>query len=539
MRDAEAMAGGAPRPAPPRRAASTLHTTKATPARLFRRMSLHVGALERERSPLSELDGSPASGGAARKSIVRQAFNPGSTWTASDEVEGEDSPSWHSLSYGTPAGQRDEIAAGREPLLGAAPSRRPLDGVVRFMQRACALAIMSVLLLIECVPFGLAFFPASWERFPVPRALGIQMFLLSSALAQAVFALSSKFEVGTGLMMCENIPFMTQIATDVRAQLAAQGREDEALPTVLAAYSLSTLLVGGSFLALGHMRLGAVIALIPPYIILGCIGGIGVFIVQTGLEISTGVPFNWQLDTLRTLCSAQTGALWLLPLGLSAALRLLSRLVRSPMLTPLFFVAIPLVAHAALRAAGRSLAEPRVRRWFFEEAPTPDWWLLWSVYRHGSIAWDVLPSQLGTFGALTAFSLIHVPINVPSLSMTTGTLADIDGELRAHGVANLLSGALGCLPNYVCYSNSALYYKCGGGGRGFSAALALVLGAAFVAGPTAIHVLPRCMAGTLLLHMGVELLREAIVQPFARLDRIEYTAVVLIAVVMTLSLIHI
>jgi SulP family sulfate permease len=102
-------------------------------------------------------------------------------------------------------------------------------------------------------------------------------------------------------------------------------------------------------------------------------------------------------------------------------------------------------------------------------------------------------------------------------------------------VANIISGMVGCLPNYVCYSNSALYYKCGGGGRFFSMALALALMAFFVIGPSSIHVLPRCMAGSLLLHMGVELMREAVVEPFGGLDRVEYASVVLITLVMTFA----
>lgn len=409
---------------------------------------------------------------------MRQAFHPASTWNAADAAGAEEAPShkWQSLSLGAADTRNDD--GHREPLLGA-PVRSVHDTLVELVQRSFALLIMSVLITIESVPFGLAFFPASWDPFPVPRSLGIQMFLLSSAIAQAVFAASSRFEVASGLMMCENIPFMIEISTDVRAQLAAQGREDEALPTVLAAYALSTLVVGAGFFALGALRLGSTIGLIPPYIILGararprrvrvparggprqppplpcgryragCIGGIGVFIVQTGLEISTGQPFSWSFVSLAAFAKLPTLAMWLLPLGLSCGLRLLSRAVRTPLLTPLFFVCVPLAFHAALKALRIPLDTPSVQPWFFEAEPTPDWTLLWRVYARGQIAWDVLPSQLGTFAALTAFSLIHVPINVPSLSMTTNVVADIDTELRAHGVANLLSGLVGCLPNYI------------------------------------------------------------------------------------------
>jgi hypothetical protein len=57
----------------------------------------------------------------------------------------------------------------------------------------------------------------------------------------------------------------------------------------------------------------------------------------------------------------------------------------------------------------------------------------------------------------------------------------------------------------------------------------------FVIGPGAIHVLPRCMAGAMLIHMGLELVREAVVEPFSGLDRLEYIAVCAIALVMTFA----
>jgi MFS superfamily sulfate permease-like transporter len=426
--------------------------------------------------------------------------------------------------------------AGLEPLLSAphrAESR--LDLAAQTAQRFCAFLIMSVLLVIECVPFGLAFFPLSWTDLPVPRSLGIQMFLLSSAIAQATFAATSRFEAATGLMMCENIPFMKQIASSVHETLAEQGREEQALPTVLVCFALSTFGVGCAFYALGALRLGSVISLIPPYIILGCIGGIGVFIVQTGLEISTGLTFAWTADALLPFAHGAALARWSLSLSLSLCLRFLGRVVRSPLLTPAFFVLVPVGFHAALLCARVRYDAPELAGWFFEAEPTPDWRLLWTVYARGSVAWDVLPSQLGTFAALTLFSLAHIPINIPSLAMTTETVADVDVELRAHGVANILSALVGGVPNYVCYSNSALYHKCGGGGYAWSGALAVVQLVFFAIGPSAISVLPRCMAGALLLHMGLELVREAVVVPRGGLDRIEYTAVCLIATVMVFA----
>jgi len=55
--------------------------------------------------------------------------------------------------------------------------------------------------------------------------------------------------------------------------------------------------------------------------------------------------------------------------------------------------------------------------------------------------------------ALTFFGVLHVPINVPALGISTGEdNLNVDRELVAHGVTNALSGFVGSIQ--VCNSPS-------------------------------------------------------------------------------------
>jgi MFS superfamily sulfate permease-like transporter len=48
--------------------------------------------------------------------------------------------------------------------------------------------------------------------------------------------------------------------------------------------------------------------------------------------------------------------------------------------------------------------------------------------------------------ALTFFGILHVPINVPALSISIGEdNLDVDRELIAHGISNALSGFAGSI----------------------------------------------------------------------------------------------
>ena len=114
-----------------------------------------------------------------------------------------------------------------------------------------------------------------------------------------------------------------------------------------------------------------------------------------------------------------------------------------------------------------------------------------------------------------------------SLLSWKDTDVDMTMELVAHGYSNLLSGFIGGLQNYMAYTQSVIYDKSGGKGKASGLAVAAVTTLLFVTGPTVASYIPRCMAGTLLLHVGIDLLLEGVVDSYARFDRLEYGGVLL------------
>lgn len=104
----------------------------------------------------------------------------------------------------------------------------------------------------------------------------------------------------------------------------------------------------------------------------------------------------------------------------------------------------------------------------------------------------------------------------------------MNAELIAHGFANGLSGMFGGLQTYMTYSNSVLYAKSGGKGKISSLAIVVLTIVLFVIGPSIASYLPRCMAGTLLLHIGIDLVLEGVydceymfsIVPYLYLDKL-------------------
>ena len=62
------------------------------------------------------------------------------------------------------------------------------------------------------------------------------------------------------------------------------------------------------------------------------------------------------------------------------------------------------------------------------------------------VNWEALLETVPAMFALTFFGVLHVPINVPALGISTGEdNLNVDRELIAHGISNALSGFAGSI----------------------------------------------------------------------------------------------
>lgn len=128
--------------------------------------------------------------------------------------------------------------------------------------------------------------------------------------------------------------------------------------------------------------------------------------------------------------------------------------------------------------------------------------------------------------ALTFFGVLHVPINVPALALQTGEdHADLDHELKLHGLSNFLSGCAGSIQNYLVYANSQFFIKSGGNSRLAGFILAGFTAVIMVIGPVIIGFIPVMMVGTLIFVLGFELLLDAVWAPRKKLNWLEYITV--------------
>ena len=101
-------------------------------------------------------------------------------------------------------------------------------------------------------------------------------------------------------------------------------------------------MTGITFFLMGQCRIGVLIGFFPRHILLGCIGGVGLFLFTPGLEVSGRLEgsFEYNVQTLQELFQIEKLALWMVPLALAITLLIAKRWIKHPLTDATYFISI-------------------------------------------------------------------------------------------------------------------------------------------------------------------------------------------------------
>lgn len=229
-------------------------------------------------------------------------------------------------------------------------------------------------------------FPLGQPIFANLGADGISMFYVSCIVSQLVYSLGgSIFKGGIGsemvlqcpvrcnsLLICraqiEVVPFFHKMAFIILAKVG-DDKPDTVLATTILSFSISAIMTGVVFFMMGFCKLGALIGFFPRHILIGCIGGVGYFLVATGVEVSARLDGNLEYDlaTLKKLLRADTIVLWTLPLFLAICLILIKRQVKYSFVDAAYFLSIIGIFYFFVGAIDKlELPDLRSKGWVFK-----------------------------------------------------------------------------------------------------------------------------------------------------------------------------
>ncbi|KAJ2848070.1 hypothetical protein IWW36_003515 [Coemansia brasiliensis] len=429
------------------------------------------------------------------------------------------------------------------------PSQPASDGNYAFLQRRgyTLLGILTMPLqyipavilglimnLLDALSYGLIAFPVSIPVYAKFGPIGFSMYMLSTSIVQAVLSGgASGFRGANGTMLIEAIPFLHAICSKIIASVGSH-QPDRIIATTMASYAISTIITGLVFFLLGSLKIGVLVDFFPRHILVGCIGGVGYFLLETGMEITSQLKLSLSWSALREFFEPNAFGLWASSLGLAILLRVMCARFTHPMFVPVFFMAVPAGFYAITALLGISMETLRATGWVFElpDADVP-FYYFYTLFDFSNTDWHTVVKTIPTMLGLAFFSILHVPINVPALAVSTNVdKIDTNRELLAHGISNLLAGFMGSLQNYLVYSNSVLFIRSGGGSNLAGMMLCATTLGVFFSGPTIIGYIPNMVVGALIFHLGLELMKESLIDTIGVVNHVEYTTIVVIVVAM-------
>jgi SulP family sulfate permease len=238
--------------------------------------------------------------------------------------------------------------------------------------------------VLDALSYGMILFPLGQPIFENLGPAGISMFYVSTIISQLVYSCGgSIFKGGIGSEMIEVVPFFHAMAFSIMQEV---GEENPAavIATTITTYALSSVITGLVFFLMGYFNFGYIVGFIPRHILIGCIGGVGFFLMVTGIEVTARLEgnLNYNLATLQKLFQLDTLPLWLIPLTLAIFLFAAQHKISSKYFLPGFIVTIPLVFYFFVFSIDQ--LEPsglRQSGWIFDgpEAGEP-WWYFYTLY---------------------------------------------------------------------------------------------------------------------------------------------------------------
>ena len=404
--------------------------------------------------------------------------------------------------------------------------RLPTAFIDTFFPNAIAGVICAVVTLVFSLSYATLIFSGSLAPW---LAYGMAATFISAAIGAIVMACRSSLPFALASPDASTSAMMAALIAALASRLVAEGTGDRLLAPILVALPLTAALVGVTLCALGIARAGRAIRFVPYPVIGGFLGSTGWLITAGAVQVMTGYRLGLAgiehfLDGL-TLTKLAAGA------AVAAVLLICRPRFKGPLAQPSQLLACGVALYIGLTLFGISLTTAQAEGWMFQPPAPAAFALPWDPGEWRRFPWRFLPTLSADFVAVMFVAAVSILLNVAGLEVTAKREADLDRELTAAGLSNLLAAVFGGYVNGVPVSRSTLAFKLAGDSRIPS----LCVGASSLAmigiNPGFLAYVPRCVLGGLLLSLGLDLLYRWLIASSRQLLRLEYLSLVAITLI--------
>jgi SulP family sulfate permease len=377
--------------------------------------------------------------------------------------------------------------------------------------------------LVYSISFAALIFSGDLAPF-FPR--GIAIALIGSCVTAIVTAWRGTFPFAIAGPESNSGIVLALMAGAIAASFPAGTDGGVLYATVRAALVAGTLLTGFSLFLLGRFRLSRWARFIPYPVIGGFLAGTGWLLVRSSFTVMTDVPLAW--ETLPRLFQGDTLSRWALGGLFALVLLWLMARYRHHLVLPASFIGAILGFHAVRWGISLATGGLEPKDWFFASFSASELRAVWNFPAFSRVDWSVLSHQSGFAIVLPSIATIAIVLNATALEVATANDVDLDRELRANGIANIVSGCYGGMVGYLSCNRSLLNLRAGATGPLAGTIAGLVSAVVLFSDTPFLAYLPKPIFGGLLLFIGLNLLHQWVYLARAKFSSLDYALILLI-----------
>jgi SulP family sulfate permease len=388
--------------------------------------------------------------------------------------------------------------------------------------------VTGILEVTEVTAFAALVFSGDLAAY-IPRGIGLM--LAGTIIVASLTALFCSLPGLVGGLQDNVVAILALVSAAIVNQMPASATYQEKFTTVIVAIALSSLLTGALFLSLGQFRLGNLIRFIPYPVIGGVLAGSGLLLTFGAFSLMTGTPVS--LFHLLLIIQPGLWAKWLPGLLFAVFLLVALRRRNHFLIVPgTLIVAIGLF-YVSLGLTNTSIAKAAQQGWLLGGLLSGQGrlWQPLNVPDLAQVNWLVISHQIGGLLVIPIIGVIAILLNLTGIELATGQDVDLNRELKAAGIANLLAGLEGSMVGWHALSNSTLNYKMGARNRLVGFVLVAVCGIVLWLGGSLLLYFPNLVLGGLLLFLGLDFLVTWVYDSWFKLPITDYLIMILILIV--------
>lgn len=375
----------------------------------------------------------------------------------------------------------------------------------KLLKDAIAGLVASVVLTANIISFGALMFPghlapgiplAIWAMLIGSCAGGLWI-----ARTTSIPPLASGIDSPTGIVLA-------LLSASIASHAIMIGDTPQmAVQTAMLIFSVTTLILGALFYALGVLRWGPYFRFVPYFVVCGFLAATGWFLIAGGVRMTTGRALTqsgllapWTApETVRLLCAVSA----------LAVLLGVRQWIKSAFGMPLALLGMWLFGVVVLRATGH---DGPAGGWYFPSLGTLSAWSPFSALKsaHLEEAIRYLPEMF----AVIVVALVSLVTKVSSLEVARQVAGDLDRELRSHGIGSLIAAPLGGITCSLQTGTSRLLEQAGGATRMSGGFCALILGAVGLANFDLLGLVPIPLIAGLVFYLGYTFIVDALWRPY-------------------------